>query len=118
MSDEFKEAISAIDALLDDERQALLTGDFDALQKILDQKEDLIKVLSTQHGSDFSGMQMLAPQIERNQELLSHALDGVRAVARRLAELRQVRESLDTYDATGRRKSVPAQSEHSLEKRA
>ena len=53
----------------------------------------------------------------RNQALLANAMQGIRAVETRLAELRRLRAGLETYDRDGRRSRVPAQRSPRVEKR-
>lgn len=110
--------IAQLDALLDKERVALLEGNLDEVGKLADGKEALLDALQDAgiaSGPDLSGLQ---GKLTRNQALLDGALSGIRKVAARLAALRRVRRSLDTYDEKGERKTLPAEQEHKLEKRA
>ncbi len=113
-----EDTIIALDDLLDAERRALLLGDLEKLSRLLEQKEALIDALKDHEMSEASQIETLSDKVNRNQELLNTALDGIRSVARRLAALRRVRASLDTYDAQGRKKVITNDPDRSVEKRA
>lgn len=110
--------IEALDELLDEERRALLTGELDKIARLHERKTQLIDDLNTLDLKDQDRLRSLSEKVGRNQDLLNSALDGIRAVARRLAAVRRVKENLDTYDANGQKKSIKSVSEQSLEKRA
>jgi flagellar biosynthesis/type III secretory pathway chaperone len=119
MTDEpIKDAIDALDDLLDEERKALLSGELDKIARLHDRKSKLIDELNQLDMQDQERMRTLSLKVGRNQELLNSALDGIRSVARRLAAVRRVRENLDTYDAQGQKQSIKNITERSLEKRA
>lgn len=107
-----------LDALLEQERTCLLAGDLEGLGKLLPAKERLIAELLERHALDGDTLLPIKDKIQRNQLLLDGALDGIRAVATRLAALRQVRTVLDTYDAQGRKKQVVTPTPPKVEKRA
>ena len=110
--------IDELDDLLEDERSALLSGDLEKIRRLNDRKAQLVDSLRDLDLRDREEMNRLNQKISRNHALLGSALDGIRAVAQRLADVRRVRDSLDTYDADGRKRSVPTPSEKNLEKRA
>ena len=112
------ELFDALDDLLESERAALLSGDLDKVGRLLETKESLIEELSRIEAFEAQALQELQGKMKRNQDLLDSALEGIRAVAGRLAALRRVRTTLDTYDAKGARKSIDVDKEGSLEKRA
>ena len=119
MDDEtFAEVIDALDDLLEMERSALLNGDFDTIARLLERKETLIEKLSLLDAAASQPLEMLSDKIKRNQVLLDQALEGIRTVASRLAELRRIKSSLDTYDASGVRKTIEIAADISVEKRA
>ena len=60
----------------------------------------------------------LNAKVVRNQSLLSSALEGVRAVTRRLATMHRIRSSLDIYDADGKKNEIALTPTRSVEKRA
>jgi flagellar biosynthesis/type III secretory pathway chaperone len=110
--------IDNLDELLDAERQALLEGNLDEISVLMKRKEALIDVLNTQEATDRAELKSLNSKVERNQELLNSALEGIRTVARRLAAMRRIRGSLDTYNAQGQKNTINMETESSVEKRA
>lgn len=118
MDDLLQNTISALDSILDDERRALLNGDLELISSLLKEKETLIETLNAQEETDRAELENLNDKVKRNQDLLNSALEGIRTVARRLATMRRIRGSLDTYDAQGRKKTVDLQTSRSVEKRA
>jgi hypothetical protein len=107
-----------LDALLEQERAFLLEGDLEGLATLLPVKEKLVEILLSDALTNRDTIEPLEDKLKRNQLLLDGALDGIRAVAARLAALRQVRSALDTYDAQGRKQSVATQTPPKVEKRA
>lgn len=118
MRTETQESVSMLRDLLEAERSALLIGDFEGLARMLQRKEQLLAELSEIHAVEPGAMVSLSSRVQRNQELLTTAMDGIRSVAKRLDELHRVRGSLETYDERGKRRSVTPRQDHSLEKRA
>ncbi|WP_390911604.1 flagellar biosynthesis protein FlgN [Pseudosulfitobacter sp. SM2401] len=118
MDDMIQDTIDSLDDLLDAERAALLTGDIDQIGRLMAQKESLIDTLNDQEAVDRSELEHLNSKVERNQELLHSALDGIRTVARRLATMRRIRKTLETYDAQGRKNSIVLHQEQTVERRA
>lgn len=110
--------IDSLDDLLDGERSALLEGNLDEIARLHDRKEQLIDALNRLDADESTNLVSLNTKLERNQALLNTALGGIRSVARRLAAIRRVRQSLDTYDSAGRKKSVEMGIDRSVEKRA
>lgn len=118
MDEIIQDTINALDDLLDAERRALLDGDLDEISRLMKHKEALIEALNTQEATDRAELDSLNSKVERNQELLNSALDGIRTVARRLAAMRRIRGSLDTYDAHGNKNAIDLRNNGSVEKRA
>ncbi|WP_299704915.1 flagellar biosynthesis protein FlgN [uncultured Tateyamaria sp.] len=116
--DEFQIALDELEDLLDAERTAVLSGNIDDVGRLFDQKSRLLEQLGGWDATNAEVSTALRIKLERNQNLLESAADGVRSVARRLSAVRRVRESLDTYDARGQRTSVNLKSCGALEKRA
>lgn len=112
------EIILALDDILEEERAALLAGNLDDMFEIVKQKESLLDSFSELQGVDGQEVTDLTNKMHRNQELLDHALQGIRVVSGRLSALRRVRTSLDTYDARGTRNTIDVDKETSVEKRA
>ena len=107
-----------LDDLLDAERRALVGGDMDAVGRLLSQKEHLIEGLNKIHDLDSGNLSQLHLKVTRNQALLNSALEGIRAVATRMAELRRVRSGLETYDSHGRKQHFTIIRAAQVEKRA
>lgn len=106
----------ALDALLDKEREILLSGQIEALPRLAPQKEKLLSQLpSTKVTSQ--QMEALRMKVDRNQELMVAASKGIRAVSRRLEALRTQKSQLRTYDAGGHSKNL-TQRATTFEKRA
>ncbi len=113
-----QDLIDSLDDLLEAERAAVLEGDLDSIARLLDRKEMLIDEISVADASDSALLATINAKAARNQVLLNSALDGIRTVSRRLAALRRIRGSLDTYDASGRKSSIDVSTDRSVEKRA
>ena len=112
------DVIADLDDLLETEREALLSGNVQAIGRLIDRKEGLVEELSVRDAAETHGLAGVARKLHRNQELLDQALEGIRSIATRLAALRRVKETLDTYDASGARKTVKIAQDGALEKRA
>ncbi|MBB3994199.1 hypothetical protein GGR95_001840 [Sulfitobacter undariae] len=110
--------VSRLEELLEQERALLLAGDLEGLGALLPLKEELVETFLSDFGANREKILPLEMRLQRNQVLLGSALDGIRAVATRLAALRQVRVALDIYDAQGRKQNVAASSRSKVEKRA
>lgn len=118
MDDDVIAIMDALEDLLDAERAALLVGKLDEVSRMHTQKERLIDALNTHVPENRTHFESLHRKVERNQVLLNSALNGIRSVARRLSAIKQVRQSLDTYDSLGKKKTVDVRPGGSLEKRA
>ncbi len=114
----FIDTVDSLDELLDQEREALLSGNLDLIGRLFKNKEALIENLNTARKPDEAMLANLSNKISRNQALLSSALEGVKSVADRFAMMRQIKESLDIYDAYGQRKKIEIVTVGSVEKRA
>ncbi|EIE51602.1 hypothetical protein AL036_13465 [Salipiger aestuarii] len=110
--------LAALNALLDQERQALLDGNLEAIGPMLEQKTALISGLDDATPDEAENIRPLQLKLRRNQELFDQALAGIRNVANRLGDMRQVRRSMDVYDAKGNRASIGGDGAGSFEKRA
>ena len=110
--------IDQLDRLLESERLALLNGELDKLSVFHAEKVTLIDALNKLDVRDQQRLRNLSAKVGRNQDLLNSAADGIRAVARRLAAVRRVRENLETYDEKGKRKAIDPTASRALEKRA
>ena len=110
--------LASLDDLLDRERIALLNGDLDAISRGLREKERLIDALNALHGDQDENLSAIRNKAQRNQILLESALSGIRAVADRVAALRRVRDTLETYDQSGRTTAISTLRTGQVEKRA
>jgi len=113
-----QEMIDHLDALLDAEREAILAGDLDEMARLLERKTELIDALAAIDLAEAEQMSALQGKLGRNQMLLDGALQGIRRASARLAAMRQVRRTLETYGEDGRKKTIEGQVAHQLEKRA
>lgn len=118
MTDTHDTLIRKLDALLDIERQALLSGDLSALEDIVDDKENLIDALNAAEFAEPEPIADVSEKVKRNQVLLEEALQGIRSVAKKLAELRRARREFDTYNQLGQKRRIEGDAETSVEKRA
>ncbi len=110
--------IDDLDTLLDRERQALIDGDLEFLARILTHKQGLIDNINAMGTLERKHLAHVHDKVTRNQALLNSAMEGIRAVADRMADLRRVRHGLETYDRSGRRKRFEMQASPGVEKRA
>ena len=113
-----QDIINRLDELLELERAALLQGELDKIPNLLEEKERLIDALNAAQPEEESGLEELQLKVERNQVLLDGALQGIRKVAARMAAFRRIRRSLETYDETGRKRTIQGEVERRVEKRA
>ncbi len=118
MRSELIKAMTDLDDLLEVERTALLAGDLEKLSKLMAQKEAVFEVLNAAEHADLQALQTLDHKVKRNQHLLGSALEGIRAVARRMAAFRRVHSTLETYNARGTKRVIEIDCETSVEKRA
>lgn len=110
--------IEAVEKILDRERLALIRGDLDRLHRLLPEKTSLIDRLNDLDQIEHSALQHVQDKLQRNQVLLNSAMEGIRAVAERMSALRQIRQGLDIYDPSGRKRRFAADLPHTVEKRA
>ena len=110
--------IDRLDDLLECERETLLRGQLDAMADIAEEKERLIDALNALEPEEHPDLTDLQSKVARNQVLLDGALQGIRNVAARLAALRRIRRTLETYDESGRKQTIQGEVERRVEKRA
>ena len=118
MTNNMQDTVDSLDDLLEEERAALLDGNLDLIGRMLKRKESLIDVLNDLERPDIEALSNLNIKVARNQVLLGSALEGIQSVADRLATMSRVKNSLDTYDAQGRRKKIDMPLKGVVEKRA
>ncbi len=115
--------IDELDQLLEKEREALLAGDLEQIGRLMELKEQLIDKINSLDAEakaalDRSALSQMQDKMTRNQALLQGAMEGIRAVADRIAGLRRVREGLETYDQAGRKTQHTTGLKGHVEKRA
>lgn len=110
--------VGDIDALMDEERKILKSGELHRLPNLLERKEALFEKFKDHEGATDSELQALREKSMRNQPLLEGAMKAVRAVGDRMKDLTRVRDSLETYDQRGQRYAVNMTSGSTFEKRA
>jgi flagellar biosynthesis/type III secretory pathway chaperone len=113
-----QDMIDELDTLLDRERQALVDGDLELLRRMLAQKQSLVEKINNLDMLERDSLAHVHDKVTRNQELLNSAMEGIRAVANRMADLRRVRQSLETYDQSGHKTRFETQGHSNVEKRA
>ncbi|GAA6191088.1 flagellar biosynthesis protein FlgN [Phaeobacter gallaeciensis] len=112
------ELMISLDELLDRERSALIAGELNQLPQVMVEKEKLIEKLNELDAIDRDRLGPIQEKVSRNQQLLGSALEGIKAVSERMAELRRVRRGLETYDQSGRKTKINLQLNTRLEKRS
>lgn len=118
MTDALSPLVRSLDKLLAKERQALLTGDLNTLTGLLQEKEALLMDLGPLQDAGEGRLAELRTKVERNQKLLTHALEGLRDVSERIKALRRAQRSLETYDQKGQRSVISTHPAQRMEKRA
>ncbi|NVK14630.1 MAG: flagellar export chaperone FlgN [Rhodobacteraceae bacterium] len=113
-----QQLIDDLDQILDQERTALMAGDLAKLEDLLAKKEKIIGKLNSVSELEREALEQVQTKLTRNQDLLDSAMNGIRSVAARMAELRRIRKGLDVYDQSGRRTRYGTRSGAKLEKRA
>lgn len=116
--DLFASLVADLDQILEEERRILLSGNLDQMAALVERKERVIDDLADAEATDAEALGSLNAKLKRNQALLDQALEGIRAVAKRLSALRRVRRSLDTYDARGEKQAIDMGKPVTVEKRA
>lgn len=118
MKHDAQRAIEALDELLEKERDLLLAGEIEEIGSVLKAKEALIDTLAGFDRDEVQSLSGLQGKLARNQSRLDGALHGIRRTSARLAALRQVRRSLETYNESGRKQTIEGHVSRKLERRA
>lgn len=119
MSDDgFAQMVDELHDLLDRERAALLAGDLEEIGRLFELKEALANRFVAAGEADPGIYGEVQQKVERNQALLTSAMEGIRVVSDRIGELRRVKQGFETYDRDGTRKKVGVARQGKLEKRA
>jgi flagellar biosynthesis/type III secretory pathway chaperone len=111
------DVLDRLDRLIEEERILLRAGHLAALADLLERKERLVQRLADAGAPDRSHPD-LKQKIARNQALLEGAIVGLREVAQRLGAVRELRQTLETYDSDGRRAAMGTPGPGRMERRA
>ncbi len=95
-----QDIIERLNSLLDEERAALLKGDFKQISSLLHKKEALLEQLSEKENRLNLDAPMMA-KLRRNLTLYDEALAGLRSVAERIGTTAQSRIELRYYGQDG-----------------
>lgn len=101
--------------LLQQEREALLGGDYDQLERLANAKEQAVKAIQAQ-SMPRGILANLQKRLERNMAMLGAAAEGVRDARQRLAQLRSGHET-QMYDRLGASRTIRP-PRHELEHKA
>lgn len=110
--------VARLSRLLDAERAALLSGDLDRMAALSDEKQALVGALNAASTASPPDLVPLRAKMQRNQALLDGALEGIRDVAARMATMRRIGRSFETYDSHGRTQTIRGEVARRMEKRA
>lgn len=93
-------SVQALNKLLDQERKAILEGDYGRLEKLLAKKERLLQAAADTPGNR-ADLMALDAKAKRNAQLLTAAARGVKAAQHRLSALKSGAAALNTYGPGG-----------------
>lgn len=99
---DFRDAVDAMEDLLDRERSAILSGNFKSLEKLMAEKERLFSRV-VNGAREQPTLDHLRRKAERNGRLLEAMRAGLKDASERLATMREGPAALHTYDAMGKR---------------
>lgn len=107
----------ALEDLLDKERAAILSGSLESMGRIAVEKERILD------GNNLTApnqgvLNKLRRKAARNQQLLSAAIRGVRAVSSRLDILRNGPGEMNTYNHKGQSTTLNSRHQGTLHRRA
>ena len=109
------DSIEILVDILERERRAVLSGNFEVLERIFPEKARALKALARIETA--GNLPYLREMVARNQTLLESAAKGINSVSRLLAEEAEVPDLGAFYDARGRRAEV-GHTKTGLERRA
>jgi len=109
--------VDELEDVLEREREALLTGQMEALVRLAPLKERLLVRMDLLKRADRVLLGRLQKKIDRNQILVLGTLEGLRSVSERMKALNRVRSGLAIYDHAGHRRSFVNTSAASVERR-
>ncbi|OYX41625.1 MAG: hypothetical protein B7Z02_14990 [Rhodobacterales bacterium 32-67-9] len=107
MPDDAKTVIGSLDETFRAEAQAIRRGDFSAIGTLAERKATLVdRLMGLPRGEVGSALARIRARASENQHLLTASLQGVRAARARIDAIRQAGIRLDTYDSSGRARTV------------
>ncbi|WP_321367229.1 hypothetical protein [uncultured Celeribacter sp.] len=101
--------VSALEDLLEKEKDAILKSDFQALEALAKHKENLMALVARSQVST-SSLTALKKRIERNRRLLQAAAKGIRSAQERLLTLKTPKPAFSTYGPAGTTTSMVRKS--------
>ncbi|MFD1342197.1 hypothetical protein [Litorisediminicola beolgyonensis] len=101
--------------LLDAERTALTSGDFEEIERLSQIKAHFFEA-SANFPTDPGELEQINRMLRRNQELFRAALDGIQAAVDRMALLKDVR--IETYLGDGQKRRISEKRSSRLERHA
>jgi hypothetical protein len=107
-----------LDALLEQEYRALLSGDVEAIERHVSEKVSLLEIIGALPVEELGEFQTLREQLIRNQTLAQSAIEGMRVAIERAKEIGDVSSSLRTYKPDGRKSLIAMRSGDTLSKRS
>lgn len=108
--------VKELEEILEQEKAALLTGHYDVLGPLEQQKEHALGLLNTGNTSK-AALSHIHIRISKNQELLKAAISGISVARDRIDALKNVQNSLSVYDHAGKMEMVMTRS-GAVEKKA
>lgn len=99
--------VERLNALIHEEREALLSGNYAALEPLAERKEALLEGIDpAEH--DQADLVTLQDASARNEALLQIALDSIRQAGAEARSMRDRSQCLETYGPGGERRSLNA----------
>lgn len=107
------EIVENLRKIIDDEYEALTSGELNKLSEILEKKTFLLSNL-TLTPKDLEKLRLLRMKIRRNHILFDKSLSGIRQVISRHSLVQSAAKAVETYDASGRKTVIKSDDEVTL----
>lgn len=104
----------AIKTVLQRERDAISSADFELLEELVHRKEQLLSSLDNLGADELSELKTIALT---NHRLLGAAIKGIQSAQRRLKQIVDASKGFTTYDTAGRSCQISSRAS-SIEKKA
>lgn len=105
-----KSIFESIEISLEKERDAIMSGDFEALGVLIGDRESLVDQLENDLSPDdvpeIKTIESLQAKARRNAKLIRAAIDGVSAANKQIAEIEAAHSKLSTYSENGQIRDV------------